>query len=305
MTANSSHGETVQRRTLPPLKSQETMRLELFLQALNNVNQRGAQHYASCPAHEDRNPSLGIRQGDKGILVTCYAGCSTAQIVDAMGLSLADLFQDSLPKTIPKKVKAVPVVPEYVVESYQKRLTTAARRYLRQHRMIERRVIERYRIGLESPRYTLPIPEKGRYVDIRRWLRPEKREDTPKILSWKTGYGGARLYPEDQLQEPAVVLCEGELDALALISCGIPAITLTSGAATWPQSASKALQGHRVYILMDNAEAGIEGAKKRRQELPESTLLQWPERPEGWDATDEIRTYGAGTIRSMISSNPT
>ena len=281
------------------------MRLELFLQALNNVNQRGAQHYASCPAHEDRNPSLGIRQGDKGILVTCYAGCSTAQIVDAMGLSLADLFQDSLPKTIPKKVKAVPVVPEYVVESYQKRLTTAARRYLRQHRMIERRVIERYRIGLESPRYTLPIPEKGRYVDIRRWLRPEKREDTPKILSWKTGYGGARLYPEDQLQEPTVVLCEGELDALALISCGIPAITLTSGAATWPQSASKALQGHRVYILMDNDEAGIEGAKKRRQELPESTLLQWPERPEGWDATDEIRTYGAGTIRSMISSNPT
>ena len=283
------------------------MRLELFLQALNNVNQRGAQHYASCPAHEDRNPSLGIRQGDKGILVTCYAGCSTAQIVDAMGLSLADLFQDSLllPKTIPKKVKAVPVVPEYVVESYQKRLTTAARRYLRQHRMIERRVIERYRIGLESPRYTLPIPEKGRYVDIRRWLRPEKREDTPKILSWKTGYGGARLYPEDQLQEPTVVLCEGELDALALISCGIPAITLTSGAATWPQSASTALQGHRVYILMDNDEAGIEGAKKRRQELPESTLLQWPERPEGWDATDEIRTYGAGTIRSMISSNPT
>ena len=283
------------------------MRLELFLQALNNVNQRGAQHYASCPAHEDRNPSLGIRQGDKGILVTCYAGCSTAQIVDAMGLSLADLFQDSLllPKPIPKKVKAVPVVPEYVVESYQKRLTTAARRYLRQHRMIERRVIERYRIGLESPRYTLPIPEKGRYVDIRRWLRPEKREDTPKILSWKTGYGGARLYPEDQLQEPTVVLCEGELDALALISCGIPAITLTSGAATWPQSASKALQGHRVYILMDNDEAGIEGAKKRRQELPESTLLQWPERPEGWDATDEIRTYGAGTIRSMISSNPT
>ena len=283
------------------------MRLELFLQALNNVNQRGAQHYASCPAHEDRNPSLGIRQGDKGILVTCYAGCSTAQIVDAMGLSLADLFQDSLllPKTIPKKVKAVPVVPEYVVESYQKRLTTAARRYLRQHRMIERRVIERYRIGLESPRYTLPIPEKGRYVDIRRWLRPEKREDTPKILSWKTGYGGARLYPEDQLQEPTVVLCEGELDALALISCGIPAITLTSGAATWPQSASTALQGHRVYILRDNDAAGIEGAKKRRQELPESTLLQWPERPEGWDATDEIRTYGAGTIRSMISSNPT
>ena len=70
------------------------MRLAAFLSALNNVAQQGSQYYASCPAHEDKRPSLGIRQGDKGILVTCYAGCSTAQIVDAMGLSLADLFRE-------------------------------------------------------------------------------------------------------------------------------------------------------------------------------------------------------------------
>src|SRR3546814_4107831 len=28
-----------------------------------------------CPAHADRTPSLSIRQGDRGILVTCFAGC--------------------------------------------------------------------------------------------------------------------------------------------------------------------------------------------------------------------------------------
>lgn len=29
-----------------------------------------------CPAHTDSNPSLSIRQGERGILVTCFAGCS-------------------------------------------------------------------------------------------------------------------------------------------------------------------------------------------------------------------------------------
>ncbi|QWT16706.1 DUF7146 domain-containing protein [Sphingobium xenophagum] len=28
-----------------------------------------------CPAHADRTPSLSIRQGERGILVTCFAGC--------------------------------------------------------------------------------------------------------------------------------------------------------------------------------------------------------------------------------------
>lgn len=28
-----------------------------------------------CPAHADSDPSLSIRQGDRGILVTCFAGC--------------------------------------------------------------------------------------------------------------------------------------------------------------------------------------------------------------------------------------
>ena len=29
-----------------------------------------------CPAHSDSDPRLSIRQGDRGILVTCFAGCS-------------------------------------------------------------------------------------------------------------------------------------------------------------------------------------------------------------------------------------
>ena len=34
-----------------------------------------------CPAHSDRTPSLSLRQGDRGILVTCFAGCDAEDVL--------------------------------------------------------------------------------------------------------------------------------------------------------------------------------------------------------------------------------
>jgi len=39
-----------------------------------------------CPAHSDRDPSLSIRQGDRGILVTCFAGCSREDVLRELRL---------------------------------------------------------------------------------------------------------------------------------------------------------------------------------------------------------------------------
>lgn len=48
---------------------------------------------ARCPAHEDREPSLSIRELDDGtVLLRCYAGCSAVAVVHAIGLELHDLF---------------------------------------------------------------------------------------------------------------------------------------------------------------------------------------------------------------------
>jgi hypothetical protein len=38
-----------------------------------------------CPAHNDRTPSLSLRQGDRGILVHCYAGCARADVLRELG----------------------------------------------------------------------------------------------------------------------------------------------------------------------------------------------------------------------------
>jgi hypothetical protein len=52
-----------------------------------------------CPAHDDRSPSLSIREGRDGrSLVRCFAGCEPSAIVQALGLELRDLFADAPPQ---------------------------------------------------------------------------------------------------------------------------------------------------------------------------------------------------------------
>jgi hypothetical protein len=70
--------------------------LELVLDALPGTARRsGGQFLARCPAHEDRQPSLAVRELDDGrVLLRCHAGCSTDDVLDAVGLAYRDLFPD-------------------------------------------------------------------------------------------------------------------------------------------------------------------------------------------------------------------
>jgi hypothetical protein len=72
-----------------------SMKFEDFLQRLEMVRRSGHGWMARCPAHDDRTPSLSIRDSDKGILLKCWAGCTVSDITDALGLRLADLFYGS------------------------------------------------------------------------------------------------------------------------------------------------------------------------------------------------------------------
>lgn len=44
----------------------------------------GNRYIACCPAHDDRNPSLSITQGKDKLLVHCFAGCTQAEVIDAL-----------------------------------------------------------------------------------------------------------------------------------------------------------------------------------------------------------------------------
>ena len=76
-----------------------TSPITVMLGRLEKVTDRGGGQYsACCPAHEDKSPSLSIRETDDRLLLRCFAGCGANEIVAAVGLSLADLFNTPLTK---------------------------------------------------------------------------------------------------------------------------------------------------------------------------------------------------------------
>ena len=92
------------------------MKADLLLSRLRKVRKSGLGEWvACCPAHEDRSPSLAVKQADDGrVLVHCFAGCSVADIAGAAGVSLADLAPDSLVDT---RVRPLPFSPSTALKA--------------------------------------------------------------------------------------------------------------------------------------------------------------------------------------------
>jgi putative DNA primase/helicase len=52
--------------------------------ALPKGRKSGNGYVACCPAHDDSNPSLSIRDADGQVLVHCHGGCSQSSVVTAL-----------------------------------------------------------------------------------------------------------------------------------------------------------------------------------------------------------------------------
>ena len=75
------------------------MTAETLLSRLDRVKRTGPNKWhARCPAHDDRGPSLSIRELDDGrvLLHDFGQGCSAAEIVAAVGLDISDLFPERI-----------------------------------------------------------------------------------------------------------------------------------------------------------------------------------------------------------------
>lgn len=61
---------------------------------LDFCRQTGADQWiARCPAHDDKTPSLGIKDvGGGRTLINCHAGCGATDILSAIGLDIGDLY---------------------------------------------------------------------------------------------------------------------------------------------------------------------------------------------------------------------
>ncbi|NGZ11160.1 MAG: hypothetical protein CV088_17570 [Nitrospira sp. LK70] len=85
------------------------MKTEEILQRLEGVRSRGPGRWSSiCPSHDDRSPSLSVRDGERGVLVRCWAGCTVQDICAALNLRLSDLFHNA---PFPRGFRPIPKTP--------------------------------------------------------------------------------------------------------------------------------------------------------------------------------------------------
>ena len=66
-----------------------------LLARLDGVRPAGdGRWYARCPAHDDKSPSLSIRETGDKVLIHCFVGCDAEDVLTAVGLEWSDLYPD-------------------------------------------------------------------------------------------------------------------------------------------------------------------------------------------------------------------
>lgn len=109
--------------------------------------------------------------------------------------------------------------------------------------------------------------------------------------------GSSTLYPLSSLRGKNIVLCEGEYDALSLLSGGVNAITGSAGAGTFREEWVWALSKKGVYVIYDNDGAGESGSNQVSSMLSKWVrsikVHKWINKPLHYDVGDYIKEGGA------------
>jgi hypothetical protein len=183
--------------------------------------QHGSGWMACCPAHEDTTPSLSITPGEDKVLLKCHAGCTAAQVVAALGLTLADLFTT---RTTSNHTRRIVNVYDY-------------------HDAQGHVVHQTVRYAPKDFKQRRPDPANpGAYIWSLKGIEPVLYH-LPDVLAAVT-------------RGETVYLCEGEKDVKALRDLGLVATCNAMGAGKWHPSYTATLCGGKAVLLPDNDLAG-------------------------------------------------
>ena len=267
--------------------------VEKVLEGLEGVEKNGAGWKARCPAHDDREPSLSVHEGDDGrALVKCFARCEAAEIVAALNLEMRDLFPDEKRKfgSTPPKSRAslhhprekpvgkgenggasdappdapprITASPGCTLEAYAESKALPVE-FLTRLRLRE----QKYQ---GNPAVRIPyLDESGEEVSVRYRTALEKAEGADDRFRWKSGsraalYGLWRL--EGVREAGYVVLVEGESDAQTLWYHGVPAVGIP-GSSTFKPGWAEYLEDVKVYAVVE-PDAGGENLWERLAASP-------------------------------------
>jgi DNA primase len=133
-------------------------------------------------------------------------------------------------------------------------------KFLMEERGYTLNTIKKFNIIWDADRIGIPIYDnKKRIVNIRRYSKTET--GAKKMVSYKTGYGRARLFPIENLGNGLpILLNEGEMDCILANQIGFNAMTITGGAGSWSNSFTEKFRSKIVWICYDVDKTGVNGA---------------------------------------------
>lgn len=99
-----------------------------------------------------------------------------------------------------------------------------------------------------------------------------------------------------------IAITEGEFDAMVSTQCGIPAVSVASGAQSWKPHHTRMFTGFtRVNIIADSDKPGKELAVKLVDALPNAVVIQLPEGQK--DINDVLINLGQDFVRDLLSTS--
>lgn len=219
-----------------------------------------------CPLHHDtrRSASVNVKMG----VWYCHAGCgggSLRHLIDAEDTWVSANGRVPTSMAAPRRsFRPLRVPSETKVHRWHRRLMNSDEQLelMRARRGLSPFTLHQAKIGWDGRHFKIPVfsPERELW-NVRTW-DPEPQDERRKIWSVR-GMGRARLYPASLLEtaEPgdAILLCEGEWDALLAIQHGFLAVSRTDGAGKpWREEWNVAFAGLRVFMCHDLDAAGLE-----------------------------------------------
>jgi hypothetical protein len=266
-----------------------------------------------CPAHDDRTPSLTVRDGADAVLLTCHAGCERGAIIQALQRLGHWTVGD---RSDPRRARPTRSAPEYpgpAQPTFEAVWTwraasplraTLAERYLRARGLLlAAPPALRYVPDLPCPSDGVRRPalvagiqaSTGQVVAIHRtYLAPDGRAKAdvpaPKMMLGQLGDGAIRLAPADH----ELGLAEGIETALSVMALGGPP---TWAAMSCGRLASVAVPSNvrAVRIFADAGAPGHQGAQRaveRHTAAGRRVVVHTP--PRGFsDFNDVLTGYDA------------
>jgi hypothetical protein len=250
-------------------------------------NWHGSYAMCRCPAHADSEPSLSLRQGDRGIIVHCFAGCQSEDVLRELR-RVKPASGTPMPEYRPPKGSAN---VSKIWEQGQPVTGTLAERYLLARRLpadledlrFHPRCPHKPRPHTEfKPALLVAVRERQQLTAIQRiFLDPVTAYRTEKVMLGRPGRGAwrPRLNGASKL-----AIAEGMEDAAAF--------TAMHGIVCWASLGAERLHLlalseniKELIIAEDNNAAGRAGARRawaayRREQL--KLIRKTPHPFEDW-----------------------